>query len=421
MKKITTSLIFMALCSCSHRAADLSLSSIQIEDKNGIHETVSVKQRLKAFEQINFLQPQPYEKVVRLYKKKGDETHVSKITSYHPNGHIHEYLEAKNGRAFGEFRSWHENGSLSMLAHVIEGMGDLSSEAKISWVFDGPAKVFDDEEKLVAQIHYEKGKLQGAATYYYPSGSIKQIIPYDKDHKEGVVEFYNERGEKVGQEFYHGDQKEGIAFLTDPYGISYIEQYKQGKLIQGEYRSKEGQLVAEVQEGHGMKAVFEKGVLERKEEYQYGTACGAVEVYATDGTLQNRYHVKEGMKHGEEEVFYPRKWGEKERQIKLCMNWNKDEVHGKVITWYENGQKESEREFSHNLKQGLAIGWYIDGAVMLVEEYDQDKLVKGKYFKRGDSIPISQVTQGNGQVTLFDEEGHIMKKISYKNGIVLDE
>jgi antitoxin component YwqK of YwqJK toxin-antitoxin module len=399
----------------------MSLSSIQIEDKNGIHETVSIKQRLKSFDQINFLAPQPYEKVIRIYKRKGDEAHLSKITSYHPNGHIHEYLEAKNGRAFGEFRSWHEKGTLSMVAHVIEGAGDLSPDAKTTWVFDGVAKVFDDQENVIALISYEKGKLQGTATYFYPTGTVKQTIPYEKDRKEGLVESFNDKGQKVGQEFYHLDQKEGDAFLIEIGGNSYKESYKRGKLIEGEYLSKEGSIIAEIHEGFGMRAIFADGLLKRKEQYEAGVQNGAIEIFSPEGDLLSRYHVKEGMKHGEEQLFYPKTSKNKGEHLKLSLGWMKDEVHGKVITWYENGGKESEREFSHNLKEGLAIGWYIDGAVMLVEEYEQDKLIKGKYFKRGESVPISQVIQGSGLVTLFDEEGNIMKKISYKNGAVVDD
>ncbi len=40
-----------------------TLSSINIIDRNGISETVSSKDRLKKYEEVDWLAPQPYEKV----------------------------------------------------------------------------------------------------------------------------------------------------------------------------------------------------------------------------------------------------------------------------------------------------------------------------------------------------------------------
>ena len=50
---------------------------------------------------------------------------------------------------------------------------------------------------------------------------------------------------------------------------------------------------------------------------------------------------------------------------------------------------------------------------MAVEEYEHDLLTKGTYFKKGDSIPVSRVQDGEGVATLFDRRGHFLKKVNY--------
>ena len=71
MKKI---LSFLLLAACSHHTSDrdLPMSSIQLLDRNGFSETVSLRDRLTVYEKTDFLAPQPYQKVVRVYGKVGD-------------------------------------------------------------------------------------------------------------------------------------------------------------------------------------------------------------------------------------------------------------------------------------------------------------------------------------------------------------
>jgi hypothetical protein len=54
---------------------------------------------------------------------------------------------------------------------------------------------------------------------------------------------------------------------------------------------------------------------------------------------------------------------------------------------------------------------------MLMEEYDNDILVKGSYLKKGDKQPVSKVENGKGIATIYDSRGHFQKKITYEKGI----
>ena len=87
-----------------------------------------------------------------------------------------------------------------------------------------------------------------------------------------------------------------------------------------------------------------------------------------------------------------------------------------VKTWYPNGSPESQREMANNAKNGVLTAWYRDGNLMMIEEYENDKLVRGDYFKKEERIPVSQVIGGKGTVTIFDADGHFVQKIAYVNG-----
>jgi len=122
--------------------------------------------------------------------------------------------------------------------------------------------------------------------------------------------------------------------------------------------------------------------------------------------------VKKDVKNGEEVIYYQTV----ANQPKLSVNWLDSNIHGLVKTWYENGMQESQREMTRNVKNGLLTGWYKDGNLMLIEEYDMGKLIKGKYYRMGDKNPVSKVIGGRGLATLFDGDGNFLRKINYSNG-----
>ncbi len=57
---------------------------------------------------------------------------------------------------------------------------------------------------------------------------------------------------------------------------------------------------------------------------------------------------------------------------------------------------------------------------MLLEEYEEDRLVRGQYYKLNKPEPVSTVSNGNGLATLYDETGVLHKKIHYLKGKPVD-
>lgn len=424
MKKFSLSVgVFCTLLSCSSSPVtkQQTLTHVQLIDRNGVNETISQKDRLDAYKKVNFLDPQPYEKVVRVFKRDEEGKVSSQLTTYHNNGGIFQYLEVVSGRANGFYKEWHENGRLRIVCHVIEGIGDLSPDAQTSWVFDGESRVWDQKGDLIAELFYEKGKLEREALYYHSNGRLAKTIPYKNDLIHGEKRVYDFDGNYVGGTWYAEGLKDGRSFfLGDKNSGKREEVFEKGLLIKGDYFDFFNNLTHRVEEGAGIRPFYEDGFLSLEQEYINGKPEGIVKTYRKNGDLESSYQIIDDQKQGEELHYYERKGSIKEKSLMLQINWRDDEVHGTVRTWYPSGKIESEKEMIANMKQGKYIAWYEEGSLMMIEEYEKDVLLSGKYFKKGEEIPVSRVTLGTGVATIFDARGNFLRKTEYQKGLPIE-
>lgn len=394
------------------------ITSINIIDRNGLTETISSKDRLDFFQKTDFLAPQPYQKVLRVFgREKNGEIH-SIITSYHPNGQIKQYLEAVNNRAYGICREWHANGQLKVEGQVIGGVADLNTQAEESWLFDGLNKAWNEDGVLLAEIIYCKGELEGEAIYYHSNGKLWKVSPYHKNVLHGTQKIFLEDAFLFQTTAYINGVKEGssIRYWNDS-SVAYEEQYQNDRLIESKYFDNHGKCVAEIHQGEGFRAIFGKRHLQALQEFRNGVQEGQVKIFDEHHSLLREYSVKNGEKTGEEIDFFQ----DPTRPLpRLLMTWQEGVLHGPVKTWYENGHLESQREMSQNKKNGLSTAWYENGALMLIEEYENDRLTKGDYFRQGEIVPISKVEHGKGIATLFTADGAFSRKIYYQDGKPLD-
>jgi antitoxin component YwqK of YwqJK toxin-antitoxin module len=409
--------LLFAACGSRDGEHPPKLVSLQLVDRNGFQETISTTERIDILNKTNFLDAQPYQKVVRLFSRNKEGKKEAIITSYHENGQLCQYLETKNGRACGSYREWHPSGSLKVEAHVVEGMGDVTEECVRSWIFHGESKAYDDDEKLVATIFYNFGELHGEASYYYTNAQVKKTVPYHRGKIEGNIQYYDKKGNLIGKSKHKNGIKHGLTvYLGTKESPRYTENFKDGNLVDATYYDFGGKVLAEVTEGNGEQAIFEKGKLCEIHEYSDGTVAGVVKQYDQMGFLTAIFTIKENQKHGEETLYF-----DKSQQRKMTIDWYEDEIHGNVKTWYRDGQLESEREMYNNKKHGNALAWYRDGNLMLMEEYEHDNLANGSYYKKGGNDPISYVEEGAGTATLYDPGGHFVRRTPYLKGLPIDE
>ena len=405
--------IILTACSSSNSYEEIDvpqLASINIVDRNGFTETISANDRLKQFVNVDFLENQPYKKVTRVLERDDCGDIKSIVTTYHPNGQPMQYLEVTNGRASGSYKEWHITGAMKLDAYVIGGNADISGGAENSWLFDGVNRAWDEDGNLIAEITYSKGQLQGLSTQFHPNGAIWKQMPYNKNAPEGTATIYLNNGNIFSTTIYANGLKEGPSLRYWEEGkIASEETYTQGRLATGNYYNTSGNIVAQIKDGAGSRAVFGKTTISELHEYRNGLPQGEVKIFNPAGRLFKSYNVKNGVKHGPEIEYYDQYRSQKPMP-KLSVEWFQGKIQGLVKTWYPNGTMESQREMSGNVKQGVSSAWYVDGSLMLMEEYAQGKLDRGDYFKRGDRAPISQVRKGNGIATLYDSEGHFTNK-----------
>ena len=421
--KYTLILLLALITGCHHSAPVDSLSLIQIQDRNGLTETISQPDRLTIYNTVDFTSSQPYKRVLRVYRVDG-KNH-SKLTTYHSNGSIHQYLEAEEMRAHGTYREWFPNGKLKIEATVIGGTADVTPGAQEDWLFDSVSQVWDEQGNLIAKIPYKKGMLEGISTYYFPSGQIEREIPFEKNDIEGeAVEFFPNGTLKSKSHFKKGMKEgESLSFFSDG-KLASVEDYRDGCILTGTYYGLQGELVSEIQNGGGFQAVYENKALTLI-EHRIGQPDGRIQKFTTAGELQRSLLVKNGKRHGEEVEFFLTSQldaGVKSEKPlpKLSVMWNDNAIHGSVKTWYNNGKLQSQRDYSRNQRSGPSVAWYRDGSLMMIEEYEEDRLVSGQYFKMNKAEPISSIINGNGLATLYDETGTFLRKITYVRGKATD-
>lgn len=422
MKRLLLVTLMLTACAPRYTSQDSPLKekkelvSILLVDRNGLSEAVANPDRLKSYQQTDFMGHQPYQKVLRVYNRDSCGDIYAHVTTYHPNGQVKQYLEVMNNRAFGAYKEWFPHGALKVEANVIEGTADITLAAEKTWIFDGDSKAYNELGTLIAEIPYQRGILEGVSLYFHPNGNIWKQVPYSNNQISGEMKVFLESGELFQSTCYSRGIKSGKSIrYWCPEVIASDETYILGKLMEGEYFSKEGHKVSSIKSGEGIRAAFGKDSLCELHEYHSGVPLGEVKFVNAAGQIVKMHRVKNEKKHGEELYFYPYSNG-KAPQPKLSISWYEGKVQGHVRTWYENGVMENQRELREGVRNGVASAWYSDGQLMLIEEYEVGKLQKGDYFRKGQRLPVSQIFNGEGIATIFDSEGNFIRKVNYVNG-----
>jgi len=413
-------LILLILCGCSSQSQQCdqpTLTSINIIDRNGLTETINNEERLEKFATVDFFQPQPYQKVLRIYTRDSQGNIPAYITCYHTNGLVKQYLEVVNSRACGTYKEWYPNGQLSISATVLEGNADLVPGTENSWTFDSCCEAWNEDGGQKALIPYNKGVLEGDSIYYHDNGEVWKCTPFVNGKIDGTEEIYYNDGQLLQEINYCNGVREGQAFRYWSSGeLAAEEKYLEGYLSYGRYYDNCGVCIASIDGGNGIRAIFGKDLLSQMQEYRFGQLEGMVQVFDRYGRINNTFSVKNGCKHGEEIYYYDAVPLQQVLVPKLSINWYEGKVQGISKTWYKNGVQESQKEMSNNKKNGHHSAWYCDGSLMMIEEYEQDKLVHGEYYNRGEKWSVTTVQDGKGTVTLFDADGNFKQKIEYRGG-----
>jgi antitoxin component YwqK of YwqJK toxin-antitoxin module len=408
-------LFSLLLVSCHKKPSDSHLISLQMIDRNGQTETISQTARIKVLEKQDFLRPQPYERILRVYSKNEESKNPSILTTYHKNGQLFQKLEALDGRAFGRYQEFYESGQIRIDAFVIEGTADLTNLAQSSWVFDKLCQIFYPSGQLQAEFFYDRGKRSGLAKYFYENQTLQKKLSFIDDLANGDVLEFDEQGSLIKTSYFEmGKQNGPSQRFSSTNVLLEEEEWKNDLLISGRYYSAKSQLLSEISGGCGIKTILDNNIIQCKIQYNMGKIDGKIEMYDTLGKISESFHIKNNLKHGEEILY------DKETSlIKMKIDWQEDSITGIVKTFYNTGQLESQKTYSLNKKNGPSSVFYPTGELMFVETYSQDKLIEGKYYKKGETIQASTVEDGTGKAIFFDEWGGIKQEIDYEKGKII--
>lgn len=161
------------------------------------------------------------------------------------------------------------------------------------------------------------------------------------------------------------------------------------------------------------KYYFETGELKSVENYE----TGEINLYRIDGSLRERYFLKDDLTEGDVEFFYP--FGPLADRIP----YKADKREGKGTTLYPSGKKQIVYEY----KDGKATGewnlFYENGQRSAIKRY-KDNYYDGLYeefYPDGRKKVVGTYTEGvaNGIWTYYYPNGQLQKEGSYKNDLTV--
>ena len=332
-----------------------------------------------------------------------------KYIEYYKNGQIKVQGNNKDGKRDGEFKAFLRNGKSAGSvfykdAKIIKStlVNSMKDNASFSLVTDKSYdlnlyEIITEEFKnklLKGYLIFKKdGLFNGEKREYYEEGEIKAITPFKNSLAEGTYISYYPNGNMEEKYTYVNGEENGE-------GFSY---YENGKLEE-KYFMKNGKLDGEAinycEDGKiRNKSIFKDGVLLEEEIYK-------------DNEIR-----KNTFKNGEivQQDIYSK------NKILKAKKFFLENGKMKIISYYENGNKQEEIFVMNELFDGDAFAYYPSG-----------KLKEKDFFKNGKREGEAIIYYENGNVKqkayfindklekedlYYDEKGNLTKTEIYKNGI----
>lgn len=107
------------------------------------------------------------------------------------------------------------------------------------------------------------------------------------------------------------------------------------------------------------------------------------------------------------------------RQVKLDGEGNYIK-HGKLLAWYENGQKAGEMWYENDKPNGPELSWHENGKKKMLGQ-SRDGLASGKWIEwheNGQKLSEGEYVDGErqGQWTFWNAQGQVQEAVEYRLG-----
>ena len=380
-----------------------------------------------------------------------------KYIEYYKNGQIKVQGNHKEGKRDGEFRAFLRNGKSagsifykngkiikSTLVNSMKDNASFSILTDINYNLNSHEIITDEfPNKLLKQyfIFNKNGLLDGESRQYYEEGDIKSISPFKNNVADGVFISYYQNGNIKEKHIYKNGNKEGE-------GIFY---YENGKLEE-KYFMKNGKLDGEAinyfEDGKiRNKSIFKDGVLLEEEVYQDNEIIKNTfkneeivqqDIYSKNKVLKAKKFFLENGKmkiisyyengNKEEEVFVINELLDGEAlvydpsgKLKEKDFFKNGKREGEAIIYYENENVKQKSLFKNDKREGDLFMYYPSGKLCQTEKFINGK-EDGEVIEYYESGVIKEKTYFiNGKQEkehfFYDEKGNLIETDIYKNGV----
>jgi antitoxin component YwqK of YwqJK toxin-antitoxin module len=404
-----------------------------------------------------------------------DEMPDGHYSSYYRNGKPETKQHFINGKKNGQTEDYYENGTLSNTMNMKNGKAD------------GMASYYDQDGKLYGTINYDndvaiavkfvdkegktvyeqsdrkglnpvemynqygtlktrlpqdpEGKAQGKASYYYPSGVLREESEFKDDKLDGQTLAYHKNGnlnmEKQYKEgdaegyyktYYSGGQLRTEGWIKNGTGQGIWRNYHINGKVQREFYLRDDEL-------NGPEKNYENdGRLDYINMYDQGMLVGLAQYDTTGKTLQDKtfdkgngtysilyfngnrgfeVELKNGKFNGPYTILSP------DKKLLEKGNYLRGKKEGESITYYTNGQVRLKGTYKNGERDGLWVIYNEVGDIENETNY-REGLMDGKdKFYTGGLLRYETEyhdDKKNGKVILYGESGKIAGVLYYDEG-----
>ena len=380
-----------------------------------------------------------------------------KYIEYYKNGQIKVQGYYKKGKRDGEFKAFLRNSKNAGSVIYKDGkiikstlINNMKDNASFSILTDinsssNSHKIVTDEfpNGLLKQYFTfnKDGLLDGESRQYYEEGEIKSVSPFKNNVADGIFISYYQNGNIKEKHTYKNGNEEGE-------GLFYYENAK----LEEKYFMKNGKLdgeaIAYFEDGKiRNKSIFKDGVKLEEEAYKddeirkntfkngeivqqdiysknkklkakkFFLENGKTKIisYYENGNKQEEVFVINELFDGEALVYYP------SGKLKEKDFFKKGKREGETIIYYENGNAKQKSTFKNDKREGDLFIYYPSGKLRQTEKFINGK-AEGEVIEYYESGAIKEKAyfindKQEKEHFFYDEKGNLIKTDIYKNGI----
>ena len=382
---------------------------------------------------------------------------VGKYREYYKNGNIKVQGNYKDGKREGEFKTFLRNGKSAgsvfykdgkiIKSTLVNSMKDnasfciltdinynLNSHKIVSSEFpnglletyftfnkngilDGENREYYEEGDIKSIFYFKNNVVNGTSISYYLNGNIQEKNTYKNGEENGEGILYYENGNIKEKYFMKNDKLDGEATIYFEDGkIRNKSIFKDGvKLEEETYKDDEIR-----------KNIFKNGEIIQQDIYSKNRILKAKKFFLENGKMKIISYYENGNKQeevfvinelfdGEALVYYP------SGKLKEKDFFKKGKREGEAIIYYENGNVKQKSLFKNDKREGDLFIYYPSGKLLQkrnfingkaegeLVEYYENGVVKEKAYLINDKQEKEHF--------FYDEKGNLIKTDIYKNGV----